>query len=58
MTTWKFTIGKQGDLKSRFVAANRNLRLAQAQVRDLAAQLKAEMYLARLFGERGAKGPE
>jgi len=57
MTTRKFTICQQGDLKARFDAANANLRLAQVQVRDLAAQLQAELDLARLFGDRQGEGP-
>lgn len=51
MTKQKFTLGKQGDLKARFHNADRRARCAMQQARDLAAQLEAELYLARLFGD-------
>lgn len=51
MTTHKFTFAKTGDLQARFHQATRNMNAAMHQARDLAAQLEAELYLARLFGE-------
>ncbi|WP_274630828.1 hypothetical protein [Arvimicrobium flavum] len=51
MTTHKFSIGRQGALQARFQQATSNLSVALLEVRDLAAQLEAEEYLARLFGE-------
>ncbi len=51
MTTQKFTIGRQGVLQAKFAQATQELNAAFHEVRDLAAQLDAEIYLARLFGE-------
>ena len=51
MTTHQFTLGRQGALQAKFEQASRELNAAIHQVRDLAAQLEAEQYLARLFGE-------
>lgn len=51
MTTQKFTFAKTGDLQARFHQATRNMNAALHHARDLAAQLEAELYLARLFGE-------
>lgn len=51
MTTHKFNLGKHGDLQALFYKSTLNMNAAIHQVRDLAAQLEAELYLARLFGD-------
>lgn len=51
MTTHKFNLGKHGELQSLFYKATLNMNAAIHHARDLAAQLEAELYLARLFGE-------
>lgn len=58
MTTHKFTFAKTGDLQARFHQATRNMNAAMHQARDLAAQLEAELYLARLFGEGSGIRPQ
>lgn len=51
MTTHKFNLGKHSELQARFHNATLNMNAAIHQARDIAAQLEAELYLARLFGE-------
>jgi hypothetical protein len=50
MTTHKFNLARHGELQALFHQANANLCVAMQRQRDLAAQLEAELYLARLFG--------
>lgn len=51
MTAQRFNLGKHGELQALFYQSTLNLNAAMHQVRDLAAQLEAELYLARLFGQ-------
>lgn len=58
MTTHKFNLAKHGELQARFQQSALNMNTAMHQMRDLAAQLEAELYLARLFGERSGIRPQ
>ena len=58
MTTCKFTLGKTGDLQARFHQASRTVGTAIQHQRDLAAQLEAELYLDRLFGDGAGISPQ
>jgi len=50
MTTYKISLARSGQLQALFQQANANLSNAMKRQRNLAAQLEAELYLARLFG--------
>jgi hypothetical protein len=58
MTTHKFSFAKAGQLQAQFHQANADLRAATRRQRDLAAQLEAELYLARLFGQGSGVRPQ
>jgi hypothetical protein len=58
MTTRKFTLDKTGDLQARFHQAGRTVSTAIQHQRDLAAQLEAELYLARLFVDGAGIRPQ
>lgn len=51
MTMHQFNLSRTGELQALFHKATLNMNAAIHQARDLAAQLEAELYLARLFGE-------
>lgn len=58
MTTYKFNLPKINELQTLFHKATLNMNTAIHQERDLAAQLEAELYLARLFGEGSGIRPQ
>jgi hypothetical protein len=58
MTTRTFNFGKTGQLQAHFRQANQNVATAIQHQRDLAAQLEAELYLARLFGDGAGIRPQ
>lgn len=58
MTNHHFNLDRTGELQALFHKANLNLNAAIHHTRDLAAQLEAELYLARLFGERIGVRPQ
>jgi hypothetical protein len=58
MTTRTFTLARYGELQALFQTATLNLNASKQHVRDLAAQLDAELYLAKLFGERQGIRPQ
>lgn len=55
MTTQTFTMAQQRELQARFYTATRNMNAAVHRARDLAAQLEAEIALARLFAAIAAR---
>jgi len=58
MTKPHFNLDRTGELQALFHSATLNLNAAIHQARDLAAQLEAELYLARLFGDRIGVRPQ
>jgi hypothetical protein len=57
MTTHKFNLAKQQQLQALFHRATLNLNAAARQQRNIAAQLQAEIALARLFRDNHARRP-
>lgn len=51
MTTHTFRLTKSGELQALFHRATLDSAAAMQRARDYAAQLEAELYLARLFGD-------
>ena len=58
MTTHKFNLAKHNELQALFYQSTLNMNAAIHQARDLAAQLEAELYLHRLFGDGSGIRPQ
>lgn len=58
MTKPRFSLSRSGELQVLFRKATLDLDAAIHRARDLAAQLEAELYLARLFGDGAGVRPQ